>query len=247
MLLTVTLIRPAPGPRSRVYAGGCHPPRGAQSSAHGFTASPLQVAALGRLRLLIGEDGAQGRRTGRVSGSALPTRRRHSALQLEDRPGTCETHQMVLHDAPSEVLFVATFDAGRFPYDDAAAASALIERGWSISLNAACCVLNEICRPPLVDHRPTEGRLRELLAEWRAGPSHPLKPALVQCADALIADAPLVWEECLRLMWTISAYEAQRAALLIAYSASDCSDDDTDAALEGARQKIEAAWVHANV
>lgn len=48
-------------------------------------------------------------------------------------------------------------------------------------------------------------------------------------------------------MWAISAYEAQRAALLIAYSASDCSDDDADAALDTARQKIEAAWVHANV
>lgn len=153
---------------------------------------------------------------------------------------------MVLHDTPSEVLFVATFD-GRFPYADPAAASALIKRGWSISLNAACCVLNEICRPPLVDHRPSEGRLRELLAEWRTGPDHALKPALVQCADALIGDAPLAWEEGLRLMWAISAYEAQRAALLIAYSASDCSDDDADAGLEAARQKVEAAWVQANV
>ena len=60
--------------------------------------------------------------------------------------GTCETRQMDLHDAPSEVLFAATFDAGRFPYTDAAAASALIARGWSISLNAACCVLNEILK-----------------------------------------------------------------------------------------------------
>ncbi len=47
-------------------------------------------------------------------------------------------------------------------------------------------------------------------------------------------------------MWTISAYEAQRAALLLAYSASDCSDDDADA-LEAARQKIEGAWAKAHV
>lgn len=170
----------------------------------------------------------------------------HSALQLERRLGICETCQMVLHDAPSEVLFVATFDGGRFPYADAAAASALIARGWSISLNAACCVLNEICRPP-VDRRPSEGRLRELLTEWQAGPKHPLKAALLRCADALVRDAPLAWDEGLRLMWVISAYEAQRAALLIAYSASDCSDDDSDAALEAAWQKIEAAWVLADV
>jgi hypothetical protein len=153
---------------------------------------------------------------------------------------------MVLHDAPSEVAFVAAIN-GRFPYDDAAAASALIASGWSISLNAACCVLNEICRPPFCHHRPGDARLRELLAEWWSGPHHPLKLTLLRCADALLRNAPIPWEEGLRLMRDVSAYEAQRAALLIAYSASDCSRDEADALLEAARQEIEAAWTDAGV
>jgi hypothetical protein len=154
---------------------------------------------------------------------------------------------MVLHDAPSEVLFVATFDAGRFHYNDATAASALISQGWSISLNAACSVLNEICRPPFHDQRPSKRCMRELLSEWRAGPHHPLKFTLLRSANALIADTPLGWKDGLRVMWAVIEYGAQRAALLIAYSASDCSDAEADTALEAARQEIVARWEAANI
>ena len=67
---------------------------------------------------------------------------------------------MILHDAKAEKAFIAFFDAGRFPYQDPTG-SELIKQGWAISLNAAFCVLNELCRPPLSGLVSRE-RLREL-------------------------------------------------------------------------------------
>ena len=151
-----------------------------------------------------------------------------------------ENGDMVLHDVAAEVPFEATFDAC-FPYGDASAASALIAQGWSISLNAAFCVLDEICRPGRgVD--VSRQTLVELVSEWRSGPEHPLKASLITCAHALIDDVPLPWPDGVRIMEEIAKHDAQRAALGIAYFASDCDTPEGDRALEDARQRIVREW-----
>ena len=147
---------------------------------------------------------------------------------------------MILHDAVAEQPFEAAFDA-RFPYRDAEAASALIAQGWSISLNAAFCVLHEICRPPQ-GVRVSEKRLRELLAEWRAGPEHALKLPLVECAEALIGGTHIPWQDGVRLMDEIAKFDAQRAALSIAYFSSDCSRKEGDDALTETVGRVRRIW-----
>lgn len=151
---------------------------------------------------------------------------------------------MVLHDTEAEKSFTAPFD-GRFPYHDPSAFQ-LIRQGWTISLNAAFCVLHELCRPPSQNHVGKE-RLRELVSVWATGPDHPLKAQLLQAAHALIEDTPLAWLEGVELMKRVGDFDGQRAALAIAYFASDsdCREGDTALALVEAeiRQNWEAKGV----
>src|SRR5687768_3159107 len=119
---------------------------------------------------------------------------------------------MVLHDADAEKSFKAPFD-GRFPYDDPSA-SALIRQGWKISLNAAFCVLHELCRPPHPHQsNVTKERLRELVTEWAAGPEHPLKAPMVGAALSLVEGKYIPWREGVELMKRVADYDGQRAAL----------------------------------
>ncbi len=123
------------------------------------------------------------------------------------------TSGILLHDVESERSFCASIDA-QFPYADPIA-SKLILQGWQISLNAAFCVLEELCRPPLsVD--VSKGRLRELLAEWMDGPDHNLKTPVLSAAHCLIDGKKPPWRESIQLMLHIGDYDGQRAALAIA-------------------------------
>ncbi|MGB6119148.1 MAG: hypothetical protein WBF87_13095 [Mesorhizobium sp.] len=125
-------------------------------------------------------------------------------------------------------------------------ASKLILQGWQISLNAAFCVLDELCRPPLsVD--VSKGRLRELLAEWTGGPDHNLKIPVLSAAHCLIDGKKLPWREGVQLMLQIDDYDGQRAALAIAYFASDCGSPRGDEALNQADADIRARWAAKNV
>lgn len=146
---------------------------------------------------------------------------------------------MIRHDADAEKPFEASFDA-RFPYENASA-STLIREGWAISLNAAFCVLEELCRPP---HPPTVSnvRLRELVSEWAAGPDHPLKAPVLRAANALIDDTRLDWKEGVELMRQVGSYDGQRAALAIAYFASDCDSVEGDEALSETDTLIREQW-----
>lgn len=151
----------------------------------------------------------------------------------------CEFGRMILHDADAEKAFTAPFE-GRFPYDEPSA-SALVGQGWAISLNAAFCVLHELCRPPrhgLV----AKSRLRDLVSEWVDGPDHPLKSPVLQAADALIDGAPLPWQQGVSLMRRVGDYDGQRAALSIIYFASDCDTPEGDDALTHADTEIRARW-----
>lgn len=147
---------------------------------------------------------------------------------------------MILQDGEAEKSLDASI-GGRFPYNDPSA-SALLARGWQISLNAAFCVLHELCRPPKgVDVKQV--RLRELVAEWaEGGPDHPLKMPLLNAAHCLIDHAPLPWPEGAELMKRVAEFEGQRAALAIAYFASDCDDPDGDEALALLDAEIRQKW-----
>lgn len=147
---------------------------------------------------------------------------------------------MNLHDVAADAAFEALIDA-KFPYDEPAKASAYIAQGWSISLNAAFCVLQEICRPGQGTDVSRQ-RLVELVSEWRSGPEHPLKAPLLACASALIDGTPLPYPDGVRIMDEVAKYDGQRAALGIAYFASDCDTPEGDRALEDAFQRISREW-----
>jgi hypothetical protein len=146
---------------------------------------------------------------------------------------------MILHDADAEKPFAAAFD-GRFPYEDPSA-STLIRQGWAISLNAAFCVLDELCRPPH-PRAVSKERLRELVSEWAAGPDHPLKTPVLHAANALIDETPLDWKEGADLMRQVGSYDGQRAALAIVYFASDCDSIEGDEALTETDTLIREQW-----
>ena len=146
---------------------------------------------------------------------------------------------MILQDPAAEKPFEGSIDA-RFPYGDASA-SALIRQGWAISLNAAFCVLDELCRPPYPRNVSKE-RLRELVSEWAAGPDHPLKLPVLHAANALIDDTPLNWKEGVNLMRQVGRYDGQRAALGIVYFASCCNTPEGNDALTETDTQIRAQW-----
>jgi hypothetical protein len=80
------------------------------------------------------------------------------------------------------------------------------------------------------------------LAEWTAGPEHPLKVPLLKCAELLINGKTLPWPDGVHLMQEIGKYDAQRAALAIAYFASDCDTEEGDDALNQINEEIRRAW-----
>jgi hypothetical protein len=151
---------------------------------------------------------------------------------------------MILHDVDAEKPFEAAIDAC-FPYEDAAA-STLIRRGWAISLNAAFCVLDELCRPPR-SRAVSRERQRKLVAEWAAGPDHPLKAVVLRAANALIDNDPLNWQEGVRLMRHVGTFDGQRAALVIVYSACDCDSAEGDAAVNEVDREIRRRWDVADI
>jgi hypothetical protein len=147
---------------------------------------------------------------------------------------------MVHHEPDAVVLFTAKIDC-RFPYGDRALASALIEEGRSISLEASFCVLEQICRKPKSD-RVTPKRQQELIEEWAAGFEHTLKEPMLHCARTLTEKQRLSWQEAVGVMEQIGQSEAQYAALNIAYFSGECDSDEGATQLEAAHNRIRLAW-----
>lgn len=147
---------------------------------------------------------------------------------------------MLLNNPANETPFEASFDA-RFPYEDTSAAASLIQQGWATSLNAAFCVLEELCRPPK-STSVSRDRLRALVTEWANGPSHPLKAPVLHAACALIENKRLSWQQGVELMKRVGDYDGQRAALNIVYFASDSGSAEADRALERTRLEVCERW-----
>lgn len=147
---------------------------------------------------------------------------------------------MLLHDREADSAFDGLIDC-QFPYNSPSA-SALIRQGWATSLNAAFCVLHELCRPPR-ECAVSKARLRALVAEWAAGGDHPLKDPVLQAAHALIEGEPLPWRQGVALMERIGLFDGQRAALGIAYFASaEDEDDENSLALTRTNEEIRRRW-----
>ncbi|QPQ55389.1 hypothetical protein IC614_01905 [Allosphingosinicella flava] len=144
------------------------------------------------------------------------------------------------NNSPADEAFISSFDAD-FPYEDPAAATKLILKGWQISLNAAFFALHEICRPPRGVSVSRE-RQQHLLDEWARHSDHPLKDLCSPCAQALIAGPLLSFQEGVRLMRGIGQYEGQYNALAVVYFASDCSTPEGEGQLEQTRQAIYRKW-----
>ena len=145
-----------------------------------------------------------------------------------------------MHDVTAEVPFEAKIDA-RFPYENRAASKALITEARDISLNAIFCVLDELCRPP-ASSAVTKNRQYELMTEWSATFEHELKGPLVRCAKALISGQALPWSDAVAVIEQIGHFEAQRAALSVAYFSGDCDSGEGDAALELAYRRVIKTW-----
>jgi hypothetical protein len=147
---------------------------------------------------------------------------------------------MALHDTETEAAFADLIDA-RFPYADREAANILIDRGKSISPNAAFCVLEEICRAPR-SKKVAAKIQRELLADWASAFEHPLKEPVLRCAQALIDGQSLPFGEAVQIMEQIAQFDGQYAALNIAYFAGPWTSDDGETALETTSDRIRKFW-----
>lgn len=146
---------------------------------------------------------------------------------------------MILHDPEADEAFSDLIDAG-FPYNGPAATS-LIRRGWAISLNAAFCVLHELCRPPL-GCGVTTTRLGELAEEWADVADHPLKAPVLSAARVLIEGRLVPWPDGISLMKRVGEFDGQRAALAIAYMASDEVDEEAAEALARTEAAVRQHW-----
>lgn len=160
------------------------------------------------------------------------------ALYPRDIPGVRYTRPLTDPEAEAG-LKLAIGD--RFPYSDPSAASALIQRGWDVSLNGSFLVLHELCaRPSTLSI--SRARLHELVTEWDCRGHHPLKNALACCACALIDKQPLPWREGVEIMSRIGAYRGQREALRIARLASNASSAAGAAGLSHADAAVRHEW-----
>src|SRR3569623_2612453 len=144
---------------------------------------------------------------------------------------------MKLSDAIADAAFTASFDA-RFPYDDTAKAIQLIQQGRAISLNAAFCVLHELCRLPQSNIDITSNRQRELSAVWSRDFEHPLIEPLLRCASVLVDGTSLPWTIAVAVMEQVSLFDGQRAALSLVYFSGNCAIEEGDTALNDADQRI---------
>jgi len=152
---------------------------------------------------------------------------------------------MKLHDTAAEMAFTASFDV-RFPYDDAAKSTRIIQEARTISLNAVFFVLHEICRAPH-GNTVTPDRQRELITLWADGFEHPLKESLLRCAGALADRTGLPWEEAVMVMERVGQFDGQRAALSIVYFSGDCDSPEGDIALNDKDEHIRQVWAQRGV
>lgn len=140
------------------------------------------------------------------------------------------------HDAAREQPFADKIDAC-FPYDEADVALSLIDEAREISLNAAVCVLYEICMPP---HPPqvTRDRQHELLAQWMSMIKHPIADLIMPCATALVNHEQLAPTVAEAIMRDVGQHDGQLAALAVVLA----STDDAAPSIVALEQDLRQRW-----
>jgi hypothetical protein len=125
----------------------------------------------------------------------------------------------------------------RFPYNEHWAAQQLIEEARGISLNAAFCVLHEICSPPHPSP-VTLARQQELLSEWIAAIDHPLVEAVRPCAIALLHREQVSSSVAECVLTRVGQHDRQLAALALVLSATK----DTEPSIIALEREIRLRW-----
>lgn len=140
------------------------------------------------------------------------------------------------HDAGREQPFADRIDAC-VPYGEADVVLGLIAEAREISLNAAVCVLYEICMPPY-PRQVSPDRQHELLAQWISMIKHPVADLIMPCARALVDDErvpPSIAEVVLR---NVSKHDGQLAALAVVIA----STDDTEPSIVALEKELRRRW-----
>jgi hypothetical protein len=134
--------------------------------------------------------------------------------------------------------FTAAIDC-RSPYNDHAAAAALIDEACTISTEAVFMVVHELARLPRSVQTTAANRLA-LLDRLAAKLEHPLKVAVFDVARRMIRGEELRTAGCPALMRRIEAYPGEGwTALNVVYSA--CEEAGFDA-VDVEYQRILAAF-----
>lgn len=136
----------------------------------------------------------------------------------------------------TEIEFIQSIDC-QFPYDTEAKWRPLIERGASISPNAAFMILHELCRLPSgVTLAPST--IEVMLDCWTRHFEHPLVAIVLPAAKAMIRGETITVERALSIMQAVAAHRDQYNALSIPYLACD----DTNGRADALYQEIINAW-----
>jgi hypothetical protein len=140
------------------------------------------------------------------------------------------------YDADQEQVFSDKIDRC-FPYNEAEAATLLIEEASHISLNASFCVLHEICSPPHPSPT-TRARQRALIDQWAQKIDHPLAEAVLPCAMARLEGRELPSAVAIPILSKVGQFDRQLAALTVVLSATD----DSAQAVRSVERELRARW-----
>ena len=125
----------------------------------------------------------------------------------------------------TESDFIREVEAG-FPYDDARAAAALIQRACAVSANAAFTIPYELA----AQRRAEPETLLLLLDIWSKCFNHPLKALVLRFAQALIGAEALEKSVVLDAMDIVAKFPGQYQALNVIYFTH--RDPELDAAYD---------------
>lgn len=132
-----------------------------------------------------------------------------------------------MSSANLEILFIQKID-GRFPYDEAGIAEALVDEGCGISANAAFMVAHELVRRPRSSQTSDE-RCLELLSRMERQLDHPLKDVVLRLSGRKIRGLAVATADAIAAMKVVGQFTGQWNALNIVYFCVTDPSADVDA------------------
>jgi len=139
-------------------------------------------------------------------------------------------------DTRSEAAFIREIDC-RFPYDDEARASRLIEEAGGISANAAFMVVAEVVTPGRSAKVSVDRRLA-LLDEIERAFDHPLREMVLDVARRVVRGEGFGQAEVVGFLRRVEGHPGQYDALRVV---SSCPVDDFDE-IDRIHEEIRARW-----